>query len=95
MGTANSPPIQIISVPVMCNQDAFDTPGNDSLANFPRCVVQLINKKAKGGLTYYGDNPKMTELLRRSNKFTVEDMEKMEKLSYVIGRVHQVVNKVE
>lgn len=94
-GTANSPALQIISVPVMCNQDALDTPDVESLSNLPRCVVQLINKKPKRGLIYYGDNPKMTELLRKSNKFTVEDLEKMEKLSFVIGRIHQVVNKVE
>jgi len=38
-GTANSPAIQIISAPVMCNQDALDTPDVDSLSNLPRCVV--------------------------------------------------------
>jgi hypothetical protein len=37
----------------------------------------------------------VAELLRKSNKFTNEDLEKMENLAFVIGRVHQVVNKVE
>jgi hypothetical protein len=92
-GIASSPALQIISVPIFCTQDSEDTPGPENLSNFPRCVVQLINKKPKGNFGY--QESKVAELLRKSNKFTNEDLEKMESLAFVIGRVHQVVNKVE
>jgi hypothetical protein len=38
-GNMESPPLQIISVPIMCNSDAFETPGNNALSNYPRCIV--------------------------------------------------------
>jgi phosphatidate phosphatase PAH1 len=57
--------------------------------------VQIINRKPKSNIAYYGEDPRIHELLRRSNKFTQEDLEKMEHLAFVIGRTHQVINKIE
>ena len=37
-GTIASPALQIISVPIMCRQDADDIPGSDALSNYPRCI---------------------------------------------------------
>lgn len=54
----------------MCRQDAEDIPGADALSNYPRCVVQIINRKPKSNIAYYGEDPRIQELLRRSNKFT-------------------------
>ena len=87
--------MQIISVPIMCRQDFEDTPGADALSNLPRCVVQIINRKPKSNIAYYGDDPRIHDLLSRSSKFTQEDLEKMEHLAFVVGRTHQVINKIE
>jgi len=84
---------QILTMPVFTNHDLSQR-GYDQLGNYPRAIIHLINKKSKEPI-----NPDLNDhdakLVRDSINFGNEDIEKLEKLSFSIGRCHEIINKVE
>ena len=80
-------------MPVFTNHDLLQR-GYDQLGSYPRAIIHLINKKSKDPVNPSLDEP-AAKLVRDSIKFTKDDIEKLEKISFSLGRCHEIINKVE
>ena len=61
----------------------------------PRAIIQLINRRS-GFENFAADlSSDVKDLLKQSVKFDQTDIEKMERLAWILGRCHEVVNKIE
>lgn len=64
------------------------------LANFPRALVHLINKRPTENIKDDMDEESKS-LLKSSARFTPEDIEKVERICLYAARCHEIINKIE
>ena len=71
--------------------------GKESLSNYPRAIVILINKRPGKELMKKIRELKGfgADLLTENSKFEPLDIENVEQLSAIMGRAHDVINQVE
>ena len=95
LGPAESPALQIISAPIISHTDNELMSRGDQDSAYPRAIVQLINRRSSFANFATDLSTDVKELLKQSVKFDQSDIEKMERLAWILGRCHEVVNKIE
>ena len=66
----------------------------DALQNYPRLIIQLINRKPnQKNMTKMPT--KVQDLIRKNASFNSEDVKKLESLCYSVGRAQELINMVE
>ena len=94
-GTLDSPTLQIISCPLNSHTDNELMSRGDQEAGFPRAILQLINRRSAFEEHATDLSAEVKGLLRESVVFNSGDVEKVERLAWILGRCHEVVNKIE
>ena len=95
LGPPESPALQIISAPLNSHTDNELMSRGDQDSAYPRAIVQLINRRSSFENFASDLSPDVKDLLKLSVKFDQSDIEKMERLAWILGRCHEVVNKIE
>lgn len=90
----NSLARQMVSCPVNAADD-FAQMNKEGQTSLPRAVIQLINKKEAMPVTSNPPSEDVAHLLRAGFRFTQDDVEKIERMSMILGRCHEMVNKIE
>lgn len=96
-GGIYNPACEMISVPIFCTADIENAnDANDYLTRYPRLVVQLINKKPdRAFMETQTKDPKIAQMVSRNWKLNEQDIAKLMTFVPVIGRVHQIMGKIE
>ena len=95
LGPPESPARQIISAPLNSHTDNDLMSRGDQEASTPRAIVQLINRRSSFENFATDLSSDVRELLKQSVKLDQSDVEKMERLAWILGRCHEVINKIE
>ena len=66
--------------------------GFDKLPSF---LIQLINRREIMPLTDEPISESVAQSLKDGMKFTQDDLERIERLAAILGRCHEMVNKIE
>jgi hypothetical protein len=64
------------------------------LANFPRALIHLINKRPSEVIRDDMDEDSKS-LLKSSARFSPEDIEKLERICLYTARCHEIMSKIE
>jgi len=94
------PACQMITCPINAADD-FITMSREGLTNYPRALIQLINRNHTPAPTKIGFfhedrlNEDVVALLAQGKRFNHNDVDKIERLSNIMGRCHEMVNKIE
>lgn len=82
----------MISCPVNAAND-FEIMNKEGNTNYPRCIIQLINRKQTATDAVCSDSIK--QILRETCRFNQEDLDRIERLVPILGRCHEMVHKIE
>lgn len=63
------------------------------LQNLPRAILLCYNKKSTEAVELM--RPEAAELVKRNQRFDLADSERMELLVKMLGRSHELIQKVE
>jgi hypothetical protein len=58
-------------------------------------IIQLVNRLPDKLDAHARVTPELKDLLQRNAQFGIEDCERLEQLSFMLGRAHEVLQKVE
>jgi ribosome maturation protein Sdo1 len=67
----------------------------EGLTNYPRAIIQLINRREIMPVTDEPISESVAQSLKDGMKFTQDDLERIERLAAILGRCHEMVNKIE
>mmetsp|Transcript_14650 Transcript_14650/g.18421 ORF Transcript_14650/g.18421 Transcript_14650/m.18421 type:complete len:114 (+) Transcript_14650:261-602(+) len=76
----------------------------EGLANYPRALVQLINKKFDENVCPDQEqesedaqplDEEVASILAQGRRFRQDDVDKVERVAHIMGRCHEMVNKIE
>ena len=94
----------MITCPISAEND-FQQMNKEGLTNYPRAIVQLINKRCDECHKKEEDendeenkdavDDEVQQLIKQSSRFTQWDVEKIERICSIMGRCHEMVNKIE
>ena len=95
LGLPESPALQIISCPLNSHTDNELMSRGDQEAGFPRAILQLINRRSSFEEYAQDLSADVKDLLKQSVVFNSADVDKIERLAWILGRCHESVNMIE
>ena len=63
--------------------------------NMPRAIIQLINKRQRAIESNGALDDDIVQMIKHGQRFTADDIDKVERVAAILGRCHEMINKIE